>query len=204
MDKIKKILDYLKKRYPDAACSLDATVPWQLLFSTRLAAQCTDKRVNIVAQVLYEKYPTLEAMAAADISELEEILYPVGFFRQKAKDLKTASLQLLTHFGGQVPDNMEDLISLSGIGRKTANLILGDVYGLPAIVADTHLIRFANRMGLVHTKDPHKVEIALKEIIPPAEQTAFCHRAVYFGRDLCRAQRPDCAACGLREVCTYI
>ena len=201
MTKTQKIIEYLKKRYPDAVCALETDTPWQLLFSTRLAAQCTDKRVNIVAKELYGTYPTLEAMAAADIADLERIIHPCGFFRQKSKDLKMAAAQLLEKHNGQVPSTMEELTSLPGIGRKTANLILGDIYGQPAIIADTHLIRITNRLGLVDNKDPYKVELALKKSLPSEEQTLFCHRVVHFGRDLCKAQSPSCTECGLTEIC---
>jgi len=201
MTKTQKIIEYLKNRYPDAVCALEIDTPWQLLFSTRLAAQCTDKRVNIVAKELYTAYPTLQAFAEADIADLERIIHPCGFFRQKSKDLKMAAAQLLEKHNGQVPGTMEELTALPGIGRKTANLILGDIYGQPAIIADTHLIRITNRLGLTDSKDPYKVELALKSSLPAEEQTLFCHRVVHFGRDICKAQNPSCAECGLIKIC---
>ncbi len=187
----------LEAIYPEAVCSLDYGEAWQLLFSARLAAQCTDKRVNEVAKDLYAKYPTLEAMANADLSELESIVRPTGLFRTKAHDLKYGAAMLLSEYGGVVPDTMDELLKLPGVGRKIANLMLGDVYGKPAVVADTHCIRLSNRMGFCDSKDPKKVEMQLRDIIEPEKQNDFCHRLVLFGRDTCTARSPQCDTCPL-------
>ncbi len=189
--------------YPEAVCSLDYDPDkiYELLFSTRLAAQCTDARVNIVAQTLYQKYPTLESFAQADLQELEEVIRPCGFFHTKARDLIACANRLLDVYGGVVPDNMEDLLTLPGVGRKTANIILGDVYHKPAVVTDTHCIRLANRMDLCRTRDPYKVELALGKLLPPAEQSDFCHRLVLHGRAVCTARSPKCAGCTLAPFC---
>jgi len=195
-----KIVAVLKEEYP-SSCSLVSTADWQLLFATRLSAQCTDERVNIVTKELYSRFPTLQSLAEADLEEICEIVRPCGLFRTKANDIKNSAGQLITRFGGKVPDTMEELLSLPGVGRKTANLILGDIFGKPAIVADTHCIRISNRLGLCDTKDPHKVELALKKIIEPAEQSDFCHRLVHFGRDKCMARGPRCGECPLSGLC---
>ena len=191
----------LKEIYPDAVCSLDYVEPWQLLFSTRLAAQCTDKRVNIVAQTLYSTYTSVDQLAEADIDELAAIIKPCGLFNTKARDLKAGAQRLRDVYGGIVPDSMEELLTIPGIGRKTANLILSDVYGKPAVVTDTHCIRLANRFGLCDTKDPVKVEKRLAELIAPDEQAPFCHRCVFFGREICTARSPKCATCPIRALC---
>ena len=191
----------LKKLYPEAICSLEYEKPYELLFATRLAAQCTDARVNIVTKELFVKYPTLEAFAEADISELEQCVKPCGFYHTKAKDLKAAANQLIENFGGKVPDTMEELLTLSGVGRKTANLILGDVYGKPAVVTDTHCIRISGRLGLTANKEPAKVEKDLVKLLPPEESNDFCHRTVLFGRDICRARNPECSRCPLGYFC---
>ncbi len=198
------IMEKLKEIYPEADCSLDYKEPWQLLFSARLAAQCTDERVNQVSIPLYEKYPTLEAFAEADLDELEAIIRPTGFFRVKARDLKNAAILLLSKFNGQVPQTMEELLEIPGVGRKVANLMLGDIYKKPAVVADTHCIRLSNRFGLCDSKDPKKVEFRLKELLPPEEQNDFCHRLVWFGRDVCTARNPKCHDCPLFELCARI
>lgn len=197
-----KLVELLKEEYPIPECTLDHDDAWQLLFNARLAAQCTDKRVNEVAVDLYRKFPTLEAFASAEISELEEIIRPTGFFRVKSADLKNAAIMLLAKFGGKVPDTMEELLELPGVGRKVANLILGDVYNKPgAVVADTHCIRLSNRMGLCETKDPKKVEFALRELVDPTETNDFCHRLVLHGRAVCDARSPKCEVCRLADVC---
>jgi endonuclease-3 len=197
------IIEALREIYPDAVCSLDYREPWQLLFSTRLAAQCTDKRVNVVAEVLYDKYKSIDALAEADIEELSQIIKPCGLFNTKARDLKAGAERLRDAYGGVVPDSMDELLTIPGIGRKTANLILSDVYGQPAIVADTHCIRLSNRFGLCDTKDPFKVEKCLQQIIKPEEQAPFCHRCVFFGRDICRARSPRCGECPISGLCLY-
>ncbi len=196
-------MDILKERYPDT-CSLVAEKDYELLFSTRLSAQCTDARVNLVTKELYARYPTLQALAEADLEELCAIVKPCGLFRTKANDIKNSAKLLLERFGGRVPDTMEELLTLPGVGRKTANLILSDIYGKPAIVADTHCIRISSRLGLVPPacgKDPYKVELALKQVVEPAEQASLCHRFVHFGRDICTARSPRCGECPLRELC---
>lgn len=191
----------LEKFYPDADCTLDYEKPYELLISTRLAAQCTDARVNIVTQELYKKYPTLESFAEADISELEQAVKPCGFYHTKAKNIKEMAGQLIERHGGRVPDTMEELLALSGVGRKTANLILGDVYGKPAVVTDTHCIRISRRLGLTANKEPAKVEADLRKLIPPEVSNAFCHRTVMFGREICTARSPKCSKCPLSYFC---
>ena len=193
----------LKALYPDALCSLDFESPFQLLVATRLSAQCTDARVNLVTPELFGKYPTSKAMAAADVADVERIIHACGFFRQKAKDIVAAAGIIETQYGGKVPDSIEALTTLPGVGRKTANLIVGDVYGKPAVVADTHLIRISNRLGLVDTKDPYKVELQLKELLPPDESNNYCHRNVLHGRAVCDARKPRCAQCPMQGFCTY-
>lgn len=197
-------VEKLKEDYPEAICSLVADDPVQLIIATRLSAQCTDARVNLVTPKLFSKYPTLEAFADAKIEEVEDIVRPCGFYHMKAKDIVEMAKMIRDKFGGKVPDTLDDLISLPGVGRKTANLIMGDVYKQPAVVADTHLIRISNRLGLVKTKDPYKVEIELKKLLPPEESNDFCHRCVLHGRAVCDARKPKCQICNLKRVCkTY-
>ena len=194
------IIAELKKLYPDGICSLDYPKPYELLFSVRLAAQCTDERVNMVTPALFARFPTLESLAEADIGELETYIHSTGFFRAKARDIVGAARMMLDEYGGKVPDNMDDLLKLPGVGRKTANLILGDVYHQPGVVvADTHCIRISGKLGLTDgTKDPAKVETQLREVLPPEESNDFCHRLVLHGRAVCMARRPDCQNCTLR------
>jgi len=199
-----KIIKLLEKCYPDPICALEYKKDYELLFAARLAAQCTDARVNTVTPVLYKRYPTLEALAGADIKELEDIVHPCGFYRVKARDIVAASAMLLGVFGGRVPDTMEDLLRLPGVGRKTANLILGDVHNKPAVVVDTHCIRLSNRIGLVDTKDPVKIETALRNILPPKKSSDFCHRLVLHGRAVCTARNPACGNCCIAGYCRYI
>lgn len=194
-------VEALKKEYPEAICSLNYTDDFQLLAATRLSAQCTDARVNIVTPALFEKYPTVEAFAEAEVADVEELIRSCGFYRTKAKDLVEMAKKIISDFGGKVPDNIEDLTSLPGVGRKTANLICGDIFGKPAVVADTHLIRISNLLGLVETKDPFKVEMQLKELLPAEESNDFCHRCVLHGRAVCIARRPDCENCCMAEFC---
>lgn len=194
-------VEALKKKYPDSICSLNAENPLQLIIATRLSAQCTDARVNLVTPALFEKYKTVEDFAAADVDDVADIVHSCGFFRQKAKDIVGMCRKMIDDFGGNVPDNIDDLTSLPGVGRKTANLIMGDVYGKPAVVADTHLIRISNLLGLVATKDPLKVEMQLREILPPEESNDFCHRCVLHGRDTCISGRPKCSECEMRDFC---
>lgn len=193
----------LEKIYPDVKCSLQYEKPYELLIATRLSAQCTDARVNIVAGPLFEKYPSLKAFANADIKELEEAVKPCGFYHTKAKSIKEMAGQLLENFAGQVPQTMEELLTLSGVGRKTANLILGDVWGKPAIVTDTHFIRITGRLGLTENKEPAKVEKDLIKLIPPEISSHFCHQTVQFGRDICRARKPLCSECPCSGFCKY-
>ena len=202
---VRAIVDELKNLYPDGICSLQYPVPHELLFSVRLAAQCTDERVNKVTPALFARYPTLEALAQADVTEVESYIHSTGFFRAKARDIVAASQMLLSEFGGKVPDNMDDLLRLPGVGRKTANLILGDVYHTPGVVvADTHCIRISGKLGLTDgTKDPAKVETQLRAVLPPEESNDFCHRLVLHGRAVCIARKPDCANCTLRPWCDY-
>ena len=202
---IRAIVEELKVLYPDGICSLEYKKDYELLFSVRLAAQCTDERVNKVTPALYARFPTLEALAEADISEVEEYIHSTGFFRAKAKDIVLASQMLLRDYGGRVPDTMEDLLKLPGVGRKTANLILGDVYHTPGVVvADTHCIRITGLLGLTDgTKDPVKVETQLRAVLPPEESNDFCHRMVLHGRAVCIARRPQCTQCTLRPWCDH-
>lgn len=194
-------VEALIKEYPEALCSLQYDDPFQLLVATRLSAQCTDARVNLVTPALFKKYPTAEKMSKAKLEDVEELVHSCGFYHAKAKDIIGAAQGILERFDGKVPDNIEDLTSLPGVGRKTANLIVGDVYKKPAVVADTHLIRITNLLGLVDTKDPKKVELELKKILPPDESNDFCHRMVLHGRAVCVARRPQCDKCCLCEYC---
>lgn len=194
-------VEALKKEYPDAICSLVADTPFQLLVATRLSAQCTDARVNTVTPELFEKYKTVEDFASADDGDIARIVHSCGFFRQKSKDIVGMAQMILADFDGRVPDNIDDLTKLPGVGRKTANLICGDVYGKPAVVADTHLIRISNRLGLVDTKDPHKVEMKLKKLLPADESNDFCHRAVLHGRAVCDSRSPKCDSCCMNSFC---
>ena len=198
-----EIIERLKREYPDAGCTLDYDDAWKLLVSVRLAAQCTDARVNVVVQDLYAKFPTMEALAEADVDEIEELVRPCGLGRSKARDISLCMKMLMEDFGGKVPDDFDALMKLPGVGRKSANLIMGDVFGKPAIVTDTHCIRLTNRMGLVDgSKEPKKVEMQLWKIIPPEEGSDFCHRLVYHGRDVCTARtKPYCDKCCLSDIC---
>ena len=193
----------LEKLYPGAQCTLDYGEPYQLMMATRLAAQCTDARVNVVTKTLFKKYPTLQAFADADLAELEQDVKPCGFYHTKAKSLKEMAGQLINNFGGEVPSTMEELLTLSGVGRKTANLILGDVFGKPAVVTDTHCIRISGRLGLTSNKEPAKVEKDLVKLLPPETSSDFCHKTVQFGRDICRARSPKCGECPLNYFCRY-
>lgn len=198
-----EIIDRLKKEYPDAGCTLDYDQAWKLLVSVRLAAQCTDARVNVVVQKLYEKYPDVDALAAAEPEEIEEIVKPCGLGRSKARDISACMRILKESYGGKVPHDFQALLKLPGVGRKSANLIMGDVFGEPAIVTDTHCIRLTNRMGLVEEiREPKKVEMALWKLIPPKEGSDFCHRLVMHGRDVCTARtHPHCDRCCLADIC---
>lgn len=199
------IVNELKNLYPEGLCSLEYEKDYELLFAVRLAAQCTDERVNQVTPALYARFPTLEALAQAEISEVEEYVHSTGFFRAKARDIVLASQMLLKEYGGRVPDTMEELLRLPGVGRKTANLILGDVHHQPGVVvADTHCIRITGLLGLTDgTKDPGKVETQLRGVLPPEESNDFCHRMVLHGRAVCIARRPQCGVCTLRPWCDH-
>ena len=201
-----KVIDLLKKEYPDSGCSLVYEEPWKLLVSVRLAAQCTDERVNVVVQDLYKEYPTVEAIAKAEPEDIEKIVKPCGLGKSKAKDIVLCMRMLLVVYGGKVPDTMEELLKLPGVGRKSANLVLGDIYGKPAIVTDTHCIRLSNRIGLVKgITEPGKVEKELWKLIPPEEGNSFCHRLVDHGRAVCTARtKPYCDKCCLAEVCKKV
>ena len=201
-EQIHEIIFCLEEEYPLAECSLEYDKAYELLFAVRLAAQCTDERVNQVTPALYKRFPSLQAFAEADVEEVETYIHSCGFFRSKARDIVKCAQVLLAEHGGVVPDTMEALVALPGVGRKTANLILGDVYHKPAIVVDTHCIRLSNRMGLVDgMKDPVKIERALQPILPPEKSSDFCHRLVLHGRAVCDARRPNCAACCVKHVC---
>ena len=198
-----EIIERLKKEYPDAACTLDYEEAWKLLVSVRLAAQCTDARVNVIVKGLFEKYPDVNALAEAEVSDIEEIVRPCGLGKSKARDISACMKMLRDEYEGKVPDDFDALLKLPGVGRKSADLIMGDVFGRPAIVTDTHCIRLSNRMGLVDgIKDPKKVEMALWKIIPPEEGSDFCHRLVIHGREVCTARtKPYCDKCCLADIC---
>ncbi len=197
------IVAALEALYPDGVCSLDYQKDYELLFSVRLSAQCTDARVNLVTPELFGKYPTLEAIAAADVADVEAIIHSTGFFRAKARDIVLSAQMLLRDYGGRVPDSMEELLKLPGVGRKTANLVLGDIYHTPGVVvADTHCIRISGKLGLTDgTKDPYQVELQLRKVLPPAQSNDFCHRLVLHGRAVCTARNPQCGACVLAPWC---
>ena len=198
-----EVIDRLKYEYPDADCTLDYDEAWKLLVSVRLAAQCTDARVNVVVEGLFKKYPTVKALAEADEADIERIVHPCGLGKSKAKDISACMKMLHEKYNDQVPDDFDTLLTLPGVGRKSANLIMGDVFGKPAIVTDTHCIRLSNRIGLVKDeKDPKKVEMALWKIIPPEEGSSLCHRLVYHGREVCTARtNPYCDRCCLNDIC---
>jgi len=198
---IDELIRLLEECYPDPMCALHYTKDYELLFATRLAAQCTDARVNTITPELFERYPNLESLAAADIADIERIIHSCGFYRTKARDIVAAATMILADYGGRVPDTMEALLRLPGVGRKTANLILGDIYKKPAIVVDTHCIRLSNRIGLVNVKDPVKIETALRKIIPPDKSSDFCHRLVLHGRAVCTARNPACHVCTIAHLC---
>lgn len=197
-----EVIKRLKKEYPDSVCTLDVDDAWQLLVSVRLAAQCTDKRVNETVPALFAKYPSPEKLAKAGLSDIENIVRPCGLFKTKARDIKACMTDLVERFDGIVPDNMKDLLSLPGVGRKSANLILGDIYGQESYVCDTHCIRQSGRIGLSDgSKDPLKVEMQLRKIVPPEESGGLCHRLVDHGRAVCKAQSPQCEVCCLADIC---
>ena len=192
-----EVIERLKKEYPEAGCTLDYDEAWKLLVSVRLAAQCTDARVNVVVEGLFQKYPSVNALADADVDDIEKIVHPCGLGKSKARDISAFMKMLRDEYDGKIPKDFNALLKLPGVGRKSANLIMGDVFGEPAIVTDTHCIRLANRMGFCETKDPLKVERALAALIEPGKQNDFCHRLVLFGRDVCTARSPHCETCVL-------
>lgn len=208
MKHITDIINKLKEKYPDVKCSLDYdsadNETYRLLIMARLSAQCTDARVNIVAQSLFKEFKTLEDFANADIEKLEKAVYACGLYKTKAKNIKDMCRMLIDKYGAKVPDDMDNLLKLPGVGRKIANLILGDIYGKPAIVADTHCIRISNRLGLCSSDNPVIVEKQLLKIIPPEESNDFCHRLVFFGREYCKSRSPECSACFLRGECPSV
>ena len=205
-ERMAEVVRRLKLVYPVAECALEyGEDPWKLLIMGRLSAQCTDARVNIVSKTLFERFPTAESMAQGDLSEIEEIVKPCGLYKMKAKNLKDSSAMLVREFGGELPSEMDELLKLPGVGRKIANLLIGDVFSLPAIVCDTHCIRICGRLGMYpeSEKNPEKIEKILKELIDPAEGSDFCHRIVYFGREVCEARSPACDVCPLSDICEH-
>ena len=202
-EKALKAVELLEKEYPDALCSLEYTEPLQLLIATRLAAQCTDKRVNMVTPALFEKYKNVHDFANADTEEIEKYIYSCGFYKTKSKDIVQMCKMIISDFNGTVPDTVEDLTKLQGIGRKTANLIVGDIYKKPAVVVDTHCIRITQRLGLHNTKNPEKIETILRKLLPPEKSNDFCHRLVLHGRAVCDSRNPKCEMCCLKNICTY-
>ncbi len=202
-EEVSAIIDLLKQRYPDAPCALHYGKDYELMIAVRLSAQCTDARVNLVTPQLFAAYPTLEAMAEADISHVEELVHSCGFYKHKARDIVLGCQMLLRDYGGRVPGTMQELLKIPGVGRKTANLLLGDLYGEPgSVVCDTHCIRICGRLGLTDgSKDPEKVEVQLRKILPPEESSDFCHRIVLFGREICIARAPKCSQCVLKAHC---
>ena len=204
-EQINKIVQLLLEEYPEADCTLDFKKDYELLFSVRLAAQCTDERVNKITPALFARFPSLESFAAAEVKEVEELVHSCGFFRAKARDIVECSKILLEKFGGRVPGTMEELLTLPGVGRKTANLILGDIFELPgSVVVDTHCIRLSNRLGLVdNLKEPEKIEQQLRKLLPPESSSRFCHCIVLHGRAVCDARKPLCQSCCLKAYCQY-
>lgn len=203
--KVNAIIEVLKLRYADPMCALHYHKDYELMIAVRLSAQCTDARVNLVTPALFSAYPTLEAMANADIADVENYVHSCGFYKHKARDIVLACQMLLSDYGGKVPNTMDALLKLPGVGRKTANLLLGDLYGVPgSVVCDTHCIRICSRLGLSHGKEPEKVEQQLRKILPPEESSDFCHRIVLFGREICTARNPKCSECPLAIWCNEV
>ena len=204
-EKVQNIIDALKAAYPDALCALHYKKDYELMIAVRLSAQCTDARVNLVTPALFAAYPTLDSLADANVADIETYIHSCGFFRQKAKDIVEACQMLRQKHGGRVPDTMEELLALPGVGRKTANLLLGDLYGQPgSVVCDTHCMRICERLGLSKGREPEKVEKQLRAILPPEESSDFCHRIVLFGRETCTARAPKCENCPLAIWCDQI
>lgn len=203
-ERVEEAVKRLEALYPDAICSLDYKDAFELLIATRLSAQCTDKRVNIVTPDLFSEFPTPEAMAKADIKRVEELIKTCGLYKTKAKDLVLIAQKLVSDFGGRVPDTIEELTTLSGVGRKTANLVVGDIYKKSAVVTDTHFIRICNRLGFVNSKNPLVVENEMRKLLPPDKSNDFCHRTVLFGRDICTARTAFCENCILNDICSKV
>lgn len=204
-NKVSAIIEILKQEYPDALCALHYKKDYELMIAVRLSAQCTDARVNLITPALFEAYPTLESLANANVLDIENYIHSCGFFRQKAKDIVLACQMLIEKHGGKVPDTMEQLLELPGVGRKTANLLLGDLYGVPgSVVCDTHCMRICERLGLSKGREPDKVEKQLRAVLPAEESSDFCHRIVLFGRETCTARSPKCAQCPLAIHCEEI
>ena len=203
-ERVLKIIDIFNKEYPDADCTLDYMSPLQLVIATQLAAQCTDARVNTVTPALFERYKTVYDFAAADESELMEYIRSTGFFRNKARNIIACCQKLISDFGGEVPKTMDELLTLPGVGRKTANLVLGDSFGIPGIVVDTHAGRLARRMGFTENTDPYRIELDLLKIVPADNQSSFCHRLVYHGRKYCTARKALCDECPINHLCPKI
>ena len=204
-EKLSAIINILKAQYPDPQCALHYTKDYELMIAVRLSAQCTDARVNLITPALFAAYPTLEAMAAAPIEHVEELVHSCGFYKHKARDIVLACQMLISKHGGKVPGTMEALLALPGVGRKTANLLLGDLYKVSgSVVCDTHCIRICGRLGLSQGKEPEKVERQLRAVLPPEESSDFCHRIVLFGRDICTARNPQCHRCPLSMWCTQV
>ena len=202
-EKALKAVELLENEYPEALCSLEYTEPLQLLIATRLAAQCTDKRVNMVTPALFERYQNVNDFANADVEEIGKYIYSCGFYKTKSKDIVEMCKMIISDFNGIVPDTVDDLIKLQGVGRKTANLIVGDIYKKPAVVVDTHCIRITNRLGLHNTKNPEKIENILRKLLPPEKSNDFCHRLVLHGRAVCDSRKPKCENCCMKHICTY-
>jgi len=204
-EKVNAIINILKQEYPNPLCALHYQKDYELMIAVRLSAQCTDARVNLVTPSLFAAYPTLEAMANADISHVEELVHSCGFYKHKARDIVLGCQMLISDYGGKVPGTMEELLKIPGVGRKTANLLLGDLYKVPgSVVCDTHCIRICGRLGLSQGKEPEKVEMQLRKILPPEESSDFCHRIVLFGREICTARNPQCSRCPLAIWCSEI
>ena len=204
-EKVLSIIEALKERYPNPVCALHYEKDYELMIAVRLSAQCTDARVNLITPALFAAYPTLEAMANADIAHVEELVHSCGFYKHKARDIVLGCQMLISDYNSKVPGTMPELLKIPGVGRKTANLLLGDLYAVPgSVVCDTHCIRICGRLGLSQGKDPEKVETQLRKILPPEESSDFCHRIVLFGRDICTARNPQCENCPLALWCTEI